>query len=281
MSQAPGADRETTTGGRGHLCWAFADVGEFVAGARAFLVEGLAQGKRVCVAAPGDVAELGRRFADVPGFDDLLDRGAVQLRSLDRLYETDVAVDADEQVRTYAAETGAALAAGFTGFRVAVEATRLVRTPAQLAAFASYEHTVDRYMAAYPFEALCAYSVPTLGTEVVDKLAGIHPRGNVEHVPFRLHGWGACGAVALEGELDLRSHELFGWALERAAAHWGPGEVVVDARELTFIDHHGLLGLAEQAARRGITIVLRTRRFGAARLVDILGIDGVRVEQAA
>ncbi|GLW93257.1 MEDS domain-containing protein [Actinokineospora globicatena] len=227
------------------------------------------------------MADLARRFADLPDFDNLRDRGAVRFKSLDGLYGTDAVVDTAEQVRTYAAETEEAVAAGFAGFRVAAEVTNLVRTPAQLDAFAGYEHAVDRYMAAYPFEALCAYNVPVLGTAAVDKLASMHPRGNVEGVPFHLHGWGQAGAVALEGELDLRAHDLFPWALDRAAPQWGPGEVVLDARELTFIDHRGLLRLAEQADRRGITIVLRTRRFSAARMVDILGIAGVRVEQVA
>jgi len=50
-------------------------------------------------------------------------------------------VDPDAQVRTYAAATGAALAAGFTGLRVVAEATPLVRTPEQLDTTSSWPET--------------------------------------------------------------------------------------------------------------------------------------------
>ncbi|WP_051385348.1 MEDS domain-containing protein [Actinokineospora inagensis] len=279
----PGAESNhlPATDGRGHLCWAFTDRDEFAARAREFMAEGLGEGKRVCLIAPGTVEELVGDLRDLPDFDEQWDRGAVQVRSLDGVYGAGVVVDPDEQVRVYHAETQAAVAAGFTGLRVAANTTELVRTPAQLAAFATYEHAVDRYMAAYRFEAMCAYSRPDLGSDVINRLAALHPRGNADTVPFRLHGWGGGGAVALEGELDLRSHDVFPWALGHVAGQWEPGEVVVDARELTFIDHHGLLRLAAQAERRGTTVVLRTRRFSPARMVDILGLSTVRVEQVA
>ncbi|WP_253887972.1 MEDS domain-containing protein [Actinokineospora diospyrosa] len=269
--------RASDAGGREHLCWAFTDLDAFTARARDFLADGLAAGQRVCLVAPGDRDGWVERLRDLPGFDR---PGAVAVRSLDGLYGRGAVVDPLGQVDTYAAETDQAVAEGFTGLRVAVEATDLVRTPAQLAAFARYEHVVDRYMAAHPFRAMCAYSAPELGTDVIAKLASLHPRGNVEPLPFRLHGWGASGTVALDGELDLRSHELFPWALRHAGAHWD-GEVVIDARELGFVDHHGLLDLDEYATRRGLSVVLRTRRFSAARVADLLGVDSVRVEQVA
>ncbi|MBM7774301.1 anti-anti-sigma regulatory factor [Actinokineospora baliensis] len=281
MSHRPVPPENPPQTGRSHLCWAFTEPAEFFARARAFLVEGLAAGKRVCLTAPGTERALLDQVATIPGIGDLLERGAVLVRSLDGVYAGGGVVDPEEQVRVYAGETDQAVADGFTGFRVAAEATHLVRTPAHLDAFASYEHVVDRYMAASTFDAMCAYNVPELGADTVDKLATMHPGGNVDTVPFHLHGWGRGGAVALDGELDLRSRELFPWALEHAAPGWGGGEVVVDARGLTFIDHHALLRLADQAERRGFTAVLRTRAMNPARLVEILGISGVRVEQVA
>ncbi|WP_410574308.1 MEDS domain-containing protein [Amycolatopsis sp. cmx-4-61] len=61
--------------------------------------------------------------------------GAVQVASVDATYTTGTVVDPAGQVELYATATAEALAAGFTGFRVAAEATSLVRTPAQLDAF--------------------------------------------------------------------------------------------------------------------------------------------------
>ncbi|PPK68278.1 MEDS domain-containing protein [Actinokineospora auranticolor] len=280
MKPTTGLGDVSTGRGRSHLCWSFTEIGEFAAKARAFLAEGLADGKRVCLIAPGGVDELTDHLRALPGFDALRERGAVHVRSPDGMYGAD-AVDPVEQVRAYSAETDAAVAAGFTGLRVAAEVSHLVDTPARLDAFAEYEHIVDRYMAVSGFDALCAYDAPRLGAAAVERLAALHPRGNVDTVPFHLHGWGDGGAVVLDGDVDLAAHDLFPWALDRAAAHWGPGEVVIDARGLEFIDHHGLLRLAELAGRRGLTIVLRTSRFSPARVVEALRLDGVRVERAA
>ncbi|WP_245931556.1 MEDS domain-containing protein [Actinokineospora auranticolor] len=281
MSQSSAPPATAPRQGRGHLCWAFTEPGEFFTRAREFLSEGLAAGKQVCLIAPGSDRSLLDELRPIAGIDALLERGAVRVRSLDTVYGDGDVVEPEEQVGFYTAETERAVADGFTGLRVAAEATELVRTPAQLGAFARYEHAVDRYMAASTFDAMCAYSLPDLGADAVDRLAAMHPRTNVDTVPFHLHGWGGSGAVALDGELDSRSRELFPWALDHAAGGWGRGEVVVDARGLTFTDHHGLLRLAEQAERHGFTAVLRTRASSPARLVDMLGIRRVRVEQVA
>ena len=96
-------------------------------------------------------------------------------------------VDPDAQVRAYAAATGAALAADFTGLRVVAEATPLVRTPEQLDAFARYEPMIDGYMVTHPFSAMCAYDRRILDESAIAQLACLHTSTNAP-VPFRLHG---------------------------------------------------------------------------------------------
>jgi DcmR-like sensory protein len=87
----------------------------------------------------------------------------------------------------YAAETEAALAAGFLGYRVVGEATPLGRTPDQLDLIARYEQCVDRYMAGHPFSALCGYSRLELGSAAVSEFACLHPPAAAGSVPFHLY----------------------------------------------------------------------------------------------
>ena len=109
------------TGVGRHLCWAFTDRAGFLDRARAFLAEGRAAGEqRRLVGA--DLTGLDR-FPALPVFDP-------------------------------AAAMAAALAAGFTGLRVVVDATPLVRSPSSRADFAAYEHLVDRSAADHPFSAV-------------------------------------------------------------------------------------------------------------------------------
>ncbi|XVV07462.1 MEDS domain-containing protein [Actinosynnema sp. CA-248983] len=259
-----------------HVCWSYDDTADFLVRVREYLAEGLALGQRVrYVAVEADAVVL----SGMAGIGDALATGAAQVHSLSDTYSSDLAVDPQAQVRAYAAATEEAIADGFTGLRVAAEATPMVRTPGQLASFLRYEHLVDRYMARHPFSALCGYDTTRLDEPAVARLAGVHPCAN-RPAPFRLHaaaGSAGCEVVELGGELDASGHDLLGELLERIDP--GPGGLVVHAPELTFIDHRGLLLLADSARRRGGGLVLRTRAIGAARLVEVLGIPDVRVEQ--
>jgi anti-anti-sigma regulatory factor len=209
-----------------------------------------------------------------------LQRGAAHLIPLDSTYQVGTVIEPDAQVHTYAAATQQALAAGFTGLRVAAEVTSLVRTPSQLDAFARYEHLVDRYMTSWPFSAMCAYHRGQLGEAATAQLACLHPNTNTMGPGFRLHASTGV-AAALAGELDLGNATPFGQALERADLKPGGGELVIDAVEATFIDHRSLIMLVEHARRNRATVVLRIHWPGAARLVQLLNLDGVRVEPLA
>ena len=249
-----------------HVCFGYDDPADFVAGARAFLAEGLRAGERVCLVGPA--------------VDDL-DLDGVEHASVEDLYPPGTVIDPPAQVAAYAARTAEALAAGYTGFRVAADATPLVRGPEQLRAFARYEHLVDRYMTTHPYSALCAYDRGALGGDTVARLACLHP-GGTDPTPFRLY---ACppahGSAALTGELDFAGHDLFPEALESAHVQPLDGALVFDAGGLTFVDHHAVLALADHARRRRLPAVLREAPPAAARLVGLLGIDAVRVRVAA
>ena len=225
-----------------HVCFGYDDPADFVAGARAFLAEGLRAGERVCLVGPA--------------VDDL-DLDGVEHASVEDLYPPGTVIDPPAQVAAYAARTAEALAAGYTGFRVAADATPLVRGPEQLRAFARYEHLVDRYMTTQPYSALCAFdrgrsaATPSPGSPACTRAAPIPPRSGCTRCPP------AHGSAALSGELDFAGHDLFPEALESAHVQPLDGALVFDAGRLTFVDHHAVIALADHARRRRLPAVLR------------------------
>jgi hypothetical protein len=272
----------TTTSARGfgphdHLCWAYTDPGDVRVHMREFLADGLELGQRVSWITSGPLEDLVDDLRGVRVFDRALNSGAASVSSIDATYPFGAVVDPAGQVAAYAEATGNAVAAGFTGLRVAAEATPLVRTLAQREAFLRYEHLVDRYMTGHPFAAMCAYDRAELGDDVVNALACVHPNSNRGPTPFRVHA-ADDGTTAFAGDLDGPVRDAFARALDLAEPVVVNDVLVVDGTELNFVDHRNLLALADHAARRGATAVLRTRAVGAARLLEILGLDNVRVE---
>ncbi|MFC6090412.1 MEDS domain-containing protein [Saccharothrix lopnurensis] len=262
------------TGGLGlhdHVCWPYDDPAEFRRRVVEFLADGLVLGQQCWYVSEGSTDEL---LSHVAGLGEALSSGALRVVSIDDTYGGGGAVTPAQQVATYAAATEAALAAGYSGLRVAAEATSMVLGDEALDAFCRYEHLVDRYMAGRPFAAMCAYDRTRLPGSAIGQLACLHPAGGAGASPFRLYA--VPGArVALDGELDLDSRENFARALERADLRADGGQVVVDGSSLDFVDHHALFALARAG---GGDVVLRTRRSAPARLAELVGVPGLRVE---
>ncbi|WP_245916536.1 MEDS domain-containing protein [Nocardioides gansuensis] len=262
-----------------HVCWAFDDADEFRARATRFLAKGLDLGEQIWYVGAGEVAALEDEMREFPGMDRALRRGAAKAASVEAAYPGKTVIDPTAQVRAYATATDQAVAAGFTGLRVAADASALVRTPEQLDAFARYEHLIDRYMLTAPFSALCAYQRSLLGEETIAALACMHPGASPNATPFWLHATadGGC-AAAIGGELDLATRDLLEPALRRADLQPHNGELVLDATRLAFIDHRSLLQLAAHARNNGHGLVLRTAHPGPSHLTKALGLTNVRVE---
>lgn len=278
MRASGSADSARALGPHDHLCWAYDDRDDFLAAALDFLAEGLAAHQRVQYIAEGDRNSLRR---DLDGLDDHGCRGEdVELRPLDDVYGPDDVVDAEAQVAAYRRATDRALADGFSGLRVAAEATPLVRTAAQRRAFTRYEHLVDRYMVDHPFSALCGYDRSELGREAVAEMACRHPLGRSGTTPFRMFAAGDAD-LCFAGEVDIASIDLFRRTLADLMDASGRAEIMIDARDLTFVDHRSLTALEEEAARRGASVVLRSPLATSHRLAGLLGLQAVRVEAPA
>ncbi|MGH3930736.1 MAG: MEDS domain-containing protein [Pseudonocardiaceae bacterium] len=262
-----------------HLCWAYDEPDELYSRVLEFLGDGLAQGQRVCYFADSHTAPMWDGLRALGETNGAPRTGAVRIESLSDRYESGVMVDPVGQVLRFASAVADALAAGFTGLRVAADATPLVRTPEQLDAFARYEYLVDRYITSQPQCGLCAYNRAELGQETIAQLACMHPTVSSDTVPFRLHASASSAAATLSGELDSSVRDVFTTALRRADLRSTGGELVIDATELEFIDHRNLLALASHARGCAATAVLRTGLTNnAARMIEVLDLKDVRTE---
>jgi hypothetical protein len=260
-----------------HSCWSYHDHRAFVLHARAFLYAGLAAGERVWYVP-------GRRSSGVTGW--LLDgaaawpAGAVRVLDPEEVYPSTGVLDPVAQTAAYVAATEDAVAAGFRGLRVVADATAMVRTRPRLDAFVRYEYAIGRYMRTAPLRAVCVYDRSRLGERAVAELACVHRRTNDGDVSFQLYAGRTAAETVLTGEVDVASEDLFVTVLERADLRAAGGEVVVRAEELAFITHRCLLALQRHAERRSFTVVFRTSLPTVAAMVDLLGLNRIRVETA-
>ena len=116
---------------------------------------------------------------------------------------------------------------------------------------------------------------------MITQLACLHPTVNGVPPPFRLHASTNDAAASLSGELDATGLRFFPMALWWADLRPTDGELVIDASELTFIDHRSLLALADHARRWDATAVLLSDHLpGTPRMIEILDLE-IRVQAPA
>ncbi|GAA0408665.1 hypothetical protein GCM10009541_59700 [Micromonospora gifhornensis] len=264
----------------GHQCWAYDDPAGFTPRAEDFLRSGLAAGEQVWYVVAGSEAGAVRdRWRDLDLFAEALSSGAAEVLTLDAAYSGVEVIDPAGQVSAYQMATRMALAAGYSGLRVAAACTDLVRTPAQRAVFASYEQQINRMMRGEAFQGMCGYHRPTLGDRAVAELACLHPEHNVTDLLFRLYAPTAHqGHAVLVGELDPANHDLFRAALEHSELRPVDDELILDASGLRFLDHRTLVHLSEYAQQREARLVLRGCSAGTVRLAALLDLPGVSME---
>jgi hypothetical protein len=262
-----------------HLCWAYRDRAEFRARAVEFMAEGIAAGQWIEYVGSSSTEALRAELIELEGINtDIAGLGVSPVGDFYRFIGHSDVVDPVAAVAARVDAIEKALAAGYTGFRAVVDATAVVRSAEQREAFACFEHLLDREMCVRPVSALCAYDVGELGGAAVAELACLHPLANAGSAPFRLHAEGGVG-FALVGDIDLSCDELFATTLRRVVPlSFGP-ELVVEGRAVEFIDHRRLLMLIEAAQQAGATVALQNAPGTAARVIEILKPEGVRVEE--
>lgn len=143
-------------GSSGHVSWAYADDSSFHRAATEFLADGLRLGQRLLYVTSEPRESQRAALAPLGDVGCLLERGELIVSGIDDAYDIGRPIDPEAQLGAYAAITGPALADGFTGLRVAADATALVSDAALREAHVRWESFADRYMAGHPLAALCA-----------------------------------------------------------------------------------------------------------------------------
>jgi anti-anti-sigma regulatory factor len=257
-------------GANGHACWAFEEADGFAAAAVEFLADGLRAGEQLAYVGSEPVDEQRERLDPLGDVGSMIDAGGLLLLQLGNLYKAGGQMGAAELLTLYGAATDGALAAGYSGLRVAVQATDLVGEPQNWNAHVRMECVVDRFMAARPLSGLCGYRRDALPEGLLADLATVHPAANEgpPEVPFHL--FSDSGNAVVAGEVDAFSapdlDHLLGLALEDGE------EVSLDLAELDFIDHHGLEVLVRHTERLAATGACEVRNAPpvAHRLCDLL-----------
>ena len=274
-----GARHAIGFGDQDHLSWPYDDRADFRRRACEFLSDGLDMGLRCVYASEGSPELIAEDVSGIPDAQAQIDSGALAVHCLSDLYPEGAVLDPAKTLVTFAAATEDALAAGYAGLRVAADSTPLVRSPEQLAAFATWEHAADRYMTEHPLSGMCGFDRRDLTATATVALACLHPAGRAGSTLFRVYSPDRDADLALAGELDMSVADDFRACLDRIDLDVSR-ELIVDGTGLDFVDHRGLEGIRDFARGRGATAVLRTCSEMPGRLIELLGLEGIRAESA-
>ena len=112
----------------------------------------------------------------------------------------------------------------------------------------------------------------------VDPLAEQPPSAPLSTDGFEARRTETAGEVILRGELDAYTAPRLDTLLAQVAQAGGPKRIVVDLRELDFIDLTGigtLVSANNGAQRRGRKLVLRSPSSQTLKLLEITGLKQV------
>ena len=229
-----------------HIGWAFTGTSEFAALSAPFLAEGAALGERIMYLAqdpdPHDMAGL----ASVGG------PGAVIVNSIADVYGASGIVDAQRQLAMYTAAAEDALAAGFSGIRVAADNTPLVADEERLAAWLRWEVVADRMLSEQQITAMCAFDQEHVDSTALRRIAALHPLSSASGPQPQFRLFSAAGDLWAEGQLGPLAVMQLWRAIEDLPRGTG---VQVDLSAATLTSHAVLTGLG-QLCRAGVRVTI-------------------------
>jgi hypothetical protein len=239
-----------------HIEWVFAGTSEFVALAAPFLAEGAARGERVMYVAQ-DPDPM-----DMAGIADGCGPGALIVTSIAEVYGAGCIVDPERQHAVYTAAAEDALAAGFSGIRVAAENTPLVADEERLAAWLRWEVVADRMLSEYQITALCAFDQEQVDVSTLRRIAALHPLSSASGPMPQYRLFSAAGDVRAEGQLDPLVVMQLWRAIEDLPSGTG---IQVDLSTATLTSHAVMTGLG-QLCRAGVRVTIRGEKAAIGKL---------------
>jgi hypothetical protein len=255
-----------------HLGCAIGGAAEFPVLAAPFLAEGAALGEFLMYVAedpdPADVSRL----------HDLLDPDTLLVMSTAEVYGSTGVVDPARQLGTYAGVLAEALAAGFTGIRVAADCAPLISDEERLRAWTRWEVVADRFIAENQVTALCAFDRERADVGRLRHLATLHPLSSASSPVPRFRLFSDAGALRIEGELDSVAVTQLRLALDNLPPGTG---VVIDLDSAT-VPSSGVIADLAQLGRSGVGVTIRGDQAAIGELTRPAGVlaDPVRFEEA-
>ena len=245
-----------------HIGWLFSGPGEFAALADPFLAEGAARNERLMyVDEDPDTGAFGAWTKTLPP-------GALTAATVAEVYGESGIVDAPKQRDTFAQALADALAAGYSGIRVAADNTPLVLDRERIEAWIRWESVADHFMSENPVTGLCAFDKTRIDVTTLSHLATVHPVWPAEsdQPPFRL--FSNDNALWLEGEVDSFALGQARLALENLLTNTN---IVVDLTGTETVTSDALSAL-RQLCEAGVAVTVRGATEIVRRLAQTAGV---------
>lgn len=222
--------------------------------------------KLLFVSEDPDPGELG----DVRDLDRLLASGQLELHAVDEVYPAGGAFSAPDQLATFEAVLGDALAQGYRGIRVVADNTALVSGDEdEFRRWLEWEQVTDRFQAASAVTGVCFFDRRRLSEERQVDLAAVHPFRSAGSMRPRFSLFVAGDAVSFTGTLDAFSEDQLSRLLGTAP---NDGPLVVDLSRAEYVDHRALLAL-DSIAQTGRSVHVRGAVSTLRRIASLLGIE--------
>jgi anti-anti-sigma factor len=256
-----------------HLCWGYRDYDRFRHTAAAFLEEGRRAGEQLLFVGEGSVSSLLDDLALWSARDEVLATGQLTVQPLAEVYDSMADLDVEGQVAAFRALSRNALAAGYSGLRVAADVTGLTRSAGDWERFAAYELAVDEMMSTHPATGMCGWREASAARP--GALSALHRYQHRELGPVVFAVRRRDSVLHLSGEVDASVADDLAAVLQAVELH-GTRTVQLDLSELDFIDVAGTRALAQfcDTAPGGVRIL--GALDGVSRCLDLFGlpVDG-------
>ncbi|MFC5830871.1 MEDS domain-containing protein [Nonomuraea insulae] len=250
-----------------HVCLPFEGERERMAATRAFTVNGLRRRTKVVIITHADSPDRTRRWLAplVPGFADAEAAGQVEILACADTHFTAGRLDPGRVYEGLADANSRAREHGQHGVYALVDASWGVRDAPGQAAFEAATNQLfgERWLAA-----VCQYDRGLFARDALDRAASVHPI-SPEQALLRFST--TPRGLTVWGDVDLTNRPAFASLLARMEKE--PGEVVVDASGLDFIDAGSaqLLTVTAMARPPGTTAVVC--RDPMARVLRLIGAE--------
>lgn len=237
-----------------HVCLPFDGERERMTATRLFTMNGLRRRTKVMIITHADSPERTRDWLAplVPGFADAESAGQVEILACADTHFTDGCLDPARVLCRLTEANDRARKHGQHGVYALVDASWGVRDAHGQAAFEAAANEVfgERWLAA-----VCQYDRGLFPREAIDRAASVHPI-SPEQALLRFANTCSPPGLRVWGDIDLTNRQAFASVL--APLEKEPGEVVIDASQLDFIDAGSAQLLAAMAMARpeGSTVVV-------------------------